>query len=134
MAAKPKTKTEKGFYEPYADFARNLRIWFIAYGIGAPVLFVSNQDVWRKISASGNGRLIAYLFLAGVAVQIIEAIVYKYAMWHLYVGELDRQQTKGWRYQLSDWVSESNELEIVFDLTTLVLFGVATVMVLDLFV
>src|SRR5207247_2726974 len=114
-----------GFYEAYAGFARNVRTWFIAYGIGAPVLFVSNAEIWKKISEHGDGRMIAYLFLAGVAVQIAAAMLYKTAMWYLYVSELDHHQAKGWRYQFSDRVSESYVLEMAFDVATLVLFGIA---------
>ncbi len=133
MPRKQKTLLEKGFYEAYAGFARNVRTWFIAYGIGAPVLFVSNPEAWRTISGSGDGRTIAYLFLAGVAVQIAVAILYKTAMWYLYVSELDHHQARGWRYRFSDWVSESYLLEMAFDSATLVLFGVATAKVLRLF-
>lgn len=46
-------KEETGFYEAYAGFARNLRIWFVAYGIGGPVLFLTNSEVWQKVSESG---------------------------------------------------------------------------------
>jgi len=132
MPGKQRPLHEKGFYEAYAGFARNVRTWFIAYGIGAPVLFVSNQELWKQIAGSGEGRTIAYLFLAGVAVQIAAAMIYKTAMWYLYVSELDRHRAKGWRYRLSDLVSESYLLEMGFDVATLVLFGVATFKVLQL--
>jgi hypothetical protein len=133
MARKPEASQEKGFYEAYAGFARNLRTWFIAYGIGAPVLFLSNKDAWARIASSGQGAQIAYLFLGGVAVQILAAIIYKTAMWYLYVSELDRHQAKGWRYRVSDWVSESYWLEMIFDVTTLVFFGIATFRTLQMF-
>jgi hypothetical protein len=130
---RPKPKQEGGFYEAYSGFARSLRTWFIAYGIGAPVLFLTNKDAWQKIAASGYGQDIAYLFLGGVAVQILAAIIYKTAMWYLYVSELDHHQASNWRYQLSDWVAESYWLEMLFDFTTLVFFGIATFRALQLF-
>src|SRR2546430_1820740 len=106
MARRTKALVEIGFYEAYAGFARNVRTWFIAYGIGAPVLFVSNPEVWKKISAAGDGQAIAYLFLAGVVVQIVEAMIYKTSMWYLYVSELEHHENvTGWRYKFSDWVS-----------------------------
>lgn len=133
---KPTSPQEIGFYEAYAGFARNVRTWFIAYGIGAPVLFVTNQEVWKRISGSGDGPAIAYLFLAGVAVQIVEAIIYKTAMWYLYMSELEQheeEEHKDWRYRSSDWISGSYALEMLFDVVTLALFGVATAKVLQLF-
>ena len=130
---KKASQEEKGFYKAYAGFAYNLRTWFIAYGIGAPVLFLSNKDAWDRIAVSGHAAQIAYLFLGGVAVQILEAIIYKTAMWYLYVSELDHLQAKGWRYRVSDWVSESYWLEMIFDVVTLVFFSVATVRTLQMF-
>ena len=47
-------KEEKGFYEAYKGFANNLRTWFLAYGIGAPVVLLSNEDSWSLISNSGS--------------------------------------------------------------------------------
>lgn len=133
-SARQKIKQESGFYEAYAGFARSLRTWFIAYGIGAPVLFLTNKEAWSLISASAQGRTIAYLFLAGVALQIVAAMIYKTAMWYLYVSELENHRASDWRVKVADWISENYWLEIiVFDLGALVLFGWATLKVLQLF-
>lgn len=31
---------DSGFYEPYAYFSKTVRAWFIAFGVGVPVLFL----------------------------------------------------------------------------------------------
>lgn len=132
-ANKADGKSDFGFYESYSGFARSLRIWFIAYGIGGPAIFLTNNDAWRTLAASGQGRSVAYLFLTGVAIQIMEALLYKTAMWYLYVGELAPGTRKRRVYKIADWLSESYMLEGLFDLATLVVFTLAALSVLSVF-
>jgi len=75
-------KEETGFDEAYLAFARTLRIWFVAYGIGVPVLILNQDKLLQKLLQSGHALGVARFFLAGVGVQILTAIVYKAAMWH----------------------------------------------------
>src|SRR5205809_8022604 len=82
-------KEESGFYEAYAGFARTLRTWFVAYGIGGPVIFLTNDTAAKRFQVSGSSRAVAYSFFAGVALQILAALLYKTAMWYLYRGELE---------------------------------------------
>ncbi len=130
----PGKREEADFYAPYGEFARNLRTWFIAYGVGAPALFIAQPELLSAVVASGSGRLLASLFLSGVAVQILVAIMYKGAMWYLYMGELDASVKAKKRYKVADWLSEAFWLELLFDLVTLVLFGVATALALEVIV
>lgn len=44
---------ECGFYEAYVGFARALRVGFIAYGIGGPAVFLTNEAAASKLIASG---------------------------------------------------------------------------------
>ncbi len=128
---KPSTPTrsgreETGFYEAYAGFARTLRAWFVAYGIGGPVLFVTNDTLSKKLTASGVTGTIAMLFLAGVGLQVLSALMYKGAMWYLYLGELNPEVRKLRRHGLSDWLSEAFWVELLLDVGTIVLFSIAT--------
>lgn len=123
-------REEAGFYKAYAEFAKTLRTWFIAYGIGAPALVLSNKDLWNIVKSSGSLLSIAVLFLLGVTFQVIEAFIYKTAMWHLYVGESDDSHKKTWWYRLSGTVSESYKLELFFDMGALAFFTLATILLL----
>ncbi len=123
-------RQESGFYEAYAGFARNLRIWFIAYGVGGPVVFLTNEAAGQALLASGPDRRIAYTVLAGVGLQILLALLYKTAMWYLYLGELDDSRKSWMLYKVSEWLSDSYWIELVSDAATLVLFGWATLDVL----
>jgi hypothetical protein len=74
-------KEEVGFYEAYAGFARTLRTWFVAYGIGGPVLFLTNDNAAKTFRGAPSAHLIAYSFLSGVLLQILAALLSKTAMW-----------------------------------------------------
>jgi uncharacterized membrane protein YGL010W len=119
-------REEAGFYPAYADFSRNVRTWFIAYGIGAPVLLLTTDSAIARLSASGQAKFISILFLTGVAVQILTALLYKSAMWYLYIGELRPDFRTSRRHKCADWISESHILELALDLITIGCFGIAT--------
>lgn len=114
------------FKEPYREFAKLLRTWLVAYGIGVPVLFASQDKLADRIAASGYGRQIILLFLTGVAIQIAAAFLYKSAMWYLYCGEVTPEICSGRRYKIADWISMQYWLELIFDLSAVTLFVVGT--------
>lgn len=123
----PTDKDDAGFFQPYAEFAKNLRTWFLAYGVGAPVLLISNQTAWTSVKDAGQIRLVSILFLLGVAIQITQALVYKHTMWHLYAGELSENHKKSDWHKVACWISESYPLELIIDLATMTLFITATI-------
>lgn len=115
-------RQESGFYEAYAGFAGNLRTWFIAFGIGAPVVLLSQDHAWSAISRSGKGSMLAALFFGGVAVQVFAGLMYKTVMWYLYIGELKPEFQKTTRHGIADWLSESYLIEVLLDIATAALF------------
>jgi hypothetical protein len=114
------------YFECYAEFAKTLRTWFIAYGIGAPILFLSNDTLWGMIKSSEHIRLIGFLFLAGVFIQVLEALLYKNAMWYLYKGEENPKIKNKARYKAFYNISEYYWLEVLFDMLTLICFVAGT--------
>ena len=118
---------ESEFYEPYSAFARMQRGWFLAYGVAAPALFVSSEPIAQAIIDSGRVPWIVGLFLGGVLFQVIEMLIYKYAMWNLYMDESysDCQREKG--TPCSSWIAESVWLMVVSDVLTLGLYIAGTV-------
>ena len=125
---------ETGFSYSYVEFAKTLRTWFVAYGIGAPVLALNQESLRNALTSSGSAKQIAWCFLAGVGVQILAAFTYKVAMWYLYMGELDPEFCATRRYRISEMVSVALWLEVLFDAGTLGLFAWATFRVLDVLV
>lgn len=98
----------------------------MAYGIGAPVLILSQEKLADRVTHSGSAKFLATLFLLGVGVQVFQAIIYKIAMWYLYIAELKPALLATKRFKISDYVSEALWLELIFDGVTVLLFGWAT--------
>ena len=124
---RPAAKDETGYDEPYLVFARTLRTWFVAYGIGVPVVFLNQDKLLDRLLRSGHARLIAGCFLGGVAVQIGTTIVYKAAMWHLYRAEYQPAVKRTRLFPFFAWVSDAFWLEFLLDALTLALFAFGTV-------
>jgi hypothetical protein len=120
------TPDSAGYYAVYEEHARTLRTWLVAYGIGGPVLILSQEAVWKQITKIGSLPLIAKLFLGGVVLQVVLAAVNKSAMWALYCGEVDREYAKTKRYKVGSWLSERYIIDLALDLSSMVLFAWAT--------
>ena len=131
-----KTPTEeKGFFEPYSLYARTLRTWFVAYGIGGPAVVITHPDALSVVSKAGSVGVIGWLFLAGVAAQILVAFLNKVAMWYVYYGrEVEQSFSTTRRYRLAEWFSEQFWFDIVMDLASILAFSISTVMLFRAFV
>jgi len=119
---------EQGFYAAYEEHTKTLRTWLVAYGIGAPVLFLTQPTLMATLKASGEGKIIGILFLTGVGIQVILAALNKTIMWRLYSAELDREKVNkgGLVLRVCDWLSEKYLIDFIADLATILLFAAAT--------
>jgi hypothetical protein len=120
---------QQEYLASYLEYAKTLRAWFVAYGVGAPALFLVNKDVYNSLNAAGNAKTIALLFISAAALQVLLALVNKATMWGVYYGELNPEVKEAKLYRTAHWVSEAFWLDLVIDTATLALFGVATLMV-----
>ncbi len=114
------------YLEAYGEHARILRSWLVAYGIGAPVLLMTNDAFALAVQDSNNARLIAGCFLAGVALQVGLSAVNKALMWGLYYGEITPAFKKVVWYRIAHWLSERYWTDLLIDVLTIGLFIVAT--------
>ena len=128
------TQTDRdGHYNTYFSYATILRAWFVAYGIGGPVLFLTQSEIAAAISQSGWATFVIVLFLLGVSFQIVVAIVNKWVNWHLYFdpdpATSTRPKLRAWAYAMSNkfW------FDVVCDVGSVVAFGLATLTVLLIF-
>lgn len=120
-----------GHYSAYEEHAKTLRAWLVAYGIGGPVLIVTQEPVWRKLASSGHLRTTAVLFLLGVALQVLLAALNKSAMWACYFGELEPDFKRRRRYRFAHWLAERYSIDLICDLSAICLFGAATYLAFD---
>lgn len=114
------------YLEAYGEHARILRSWLVAYGIGAPVLLMTNDAFAVAVQESKSAQLIAGFFLAGVALQVVLSAVNKASMWGLYYGEITPSFKKVVWYRVAHWLSERFWTDLLIDMVTMGVFVLAT--------
>jgi hypothetical protein len=119
------------FYEPYTYFARTLRGWLVAYGLGVPLLVASQAELTRKLVSTGVAKHVVLVFLTGVLIQILTAFLYKYAIWMLHLGETKSIPKSSRRYQVSLSFYRLLWPTVLFDVSTIALFVWPTFIVLS---
>ncbi|SDR10819.1 hypothetical protein [Pseudoxanthomonas sp. CF125] len=133
----------QGHFANYAEYSKTFRAWMVAYGIGGPVLFLLNKDAPQAIAASPNVAWIVGLFLTGVVLQILLALLNKWAAWHMYRGalamHLDQQgdtecdyhnlskSYRRWRF-----INKQSWIDYGVDLVSVMAFSIATWLVLSI--
>ncbi len=125
----PIESVDSELYAPYEWHATTLRAWLVAYGIGAPALLLTQEPLYNKLLQSGNARIIAYLFLLGVALQVFMAFWNKSIMWICHYGETKKEFKISRIYKCADPLSELYIIDFLCDLGSILLFASATVWV-----
>ena len=113
----------QNFYKYYSNL---LRTWLVAYGIGGPVILLTNDHLWAKVIEAGNQTIIGIMFLSGVGLQVFLAFLNKSLMWNLYFGYVSPGFRDKWPHRLSDKLSEQYWIDILIDGISIGLMAVAT--------
>lgn len=71
-------------YANYAEYNKALRTWFVSFGLGALVLFMLHPDFVELLDLTGNFHWVLGCFLIGCAIQVLIALINKFAAWHNY--------------------------------------------------
>jgi hypothetical protein len=117
---------QDNLFADYDEFAKVLRTWFVAYGIGGPVLLLTNDKVREKIAASGWSRCIASAFLFGVGLQILLAIFNKSALWFCYLATRHPERSDRLIYRIANWFAYDFWIDFLIDIMSLAALGWAT--------
>ena len=127
-------RSQKGdHFQNYADYSRTLRAWLVAYGIGGPVLFVTNQTVATRVASSNHANLIISAFLLGVGLQILLALINKWGAWYMYRGAGDPEYQKSLPYRCWDTINSWSWFDFLIDVFSLLAFITATWKVFNIF-
>jgi hypothetical protein len=121
-------KAASEYFEVFSSLSKTLRTWFVAYGIGAPVLFLEHDAVRQTLSRSNQAGSILRLFLAGVVLQVMITAVNKTIMWIRYDDEVrddTAHSARRW-VRFANWLSEQYWLDLLVDVVTLGCFARAT--------
>ncbi len=65
------------YFNAYAELSKTLRTWLVAYGIGAPIVLLTNAGFSGAIRKAGDSKYVAGAFLLGVAAQVALAAINK---------------------------------------------------------
>jgi hypothetical protein len=115
------------FYKPYEEHAKALRTWLVAYGVGAPVLLLTNEHLSKTFAAAADSRWVALAFLGGGALQVLLAALNKTLMWACYFGAKHPEYADSkLRFKVAYWISEQFWIDLIVDAASLTLFGWAT--------
>jgi len=127
---KSKEKYEKGFYAAYASLAQTFRGWLVAYGIGAPVLFLSHDTVMRSVKTMPDASYVVLAYLIGSLLQVSLVWLYKLTMWWAYLEEMDTISEDSARYKFVNWFTNTVWIEGIVDCLTICMFVYATARIL----
>jgi len=95
---------ESDYADAYKTFSRTLRAWLVAYGIGAPVLLVSQESVAVKLAGFDETRTIVWIFLVGVGIQILSTFLYKITLGYLFLNQRDELPSQTLMFRISRWI------------------------------
>ncbi len=120
------TATASELFKVYEEYSKTLRTWLVAYGIGAPVLFLTNERLSKALFGSGQTRFIASWFLTGVILQVFLAVLNKNLMWACYYREEKPELKSSYLFNCADRLSRQYWLDLLVDSATMIVFAVAT--------
>ncbi len=114
------------YFDAYKEHSTTLRTWLVAYGIGAPVLFMTNDKLVDRFSHAADSKLIAGLFLTGVVLQVLLAVMNKAVNWASYFAEGHEERKKEWCFKFACWFCDQFWVDMLLDIASLGFFAVAT--------
>lgn len=132
--SKNKNVNGDGHFGVYQEYAKNLRTWFVAYGIGGPALFLTQSDLSTRLADSGLARTVVALFCSGTAFQILLSLINKWCQWTLYRGETAKHRMNTRAYEFWREVSNMPSIDWICDIGSLICFTIATVILIIVFI
>ena len=119
-------ESAESFYSSYEHYGNSLRLWLVSYGIGAPVLFISNKDLYATVSKIDAINCIVFLFLLASFAQIINALINKWCNWYNYAFEARLRKKDGKTYKIVCAICNASWYDWVTDLVSVLLLCWAT--------
>jgi hypothetical protein len=116
-------KVAANSFAAYADYNRTLRTWLVAFGIGGPALFMTNNDIAKRLAATSGLRDVVALFLFGTGAQILGALINKAANWYVYQAYCAGGVRGTWKHRCSEWLTPHFWIDVALDLLTILVFG-----------
>lgn len=121
-------KKKEAYFKVYQEYNLILRAWFVSFGVGAPAIFLINDNLYNKLIAlKAVLPWIIYPFLLGLFLQVFITFINKTINWSIYFGEEKESFKSSCLYKFSDWISEKYLFDFGFDLITIAAFSIAII-------
>lgn len=131
---RPEPETAKDLFAHYSEYNKVVRAWFVTFGIGGPTLFLLNSEIARRLTESRMLTWVTILFLIGCALQIFNAVLNKFCALNEYSGVAYPEKTLTRSYKILARVNRMNWIDVVCDVVCFIVFAVAVIIVLPIFV
>jgi hypothetical protein len=122
----PAEDGDKELYSVYEDYAKTLRTWLVAYGIGLPAVILARKELFDALQSHAGFATIVLLLLLGTATQILLAFFNKWAAWLRFAWLDDPERAGSKLLRFANWYSNQFWIDMVLELTTLGCFAYAT--------
>ncbi len=116
-------KIATGSFAAYSEYNKTLRTWLVAFGIGGPALFMTNDAIAKRLAAVGTLKMVVALFLAGVGVQVIGALLNKACNWYVYQAYSPGGVKGTLRHRCAEWLTSHFWIDVFLDLVSISVFG-----------
>lgn len=118
------------YLTPYLEHSKTLRTWFVAYGIGGPILFASQKLLIEKLIDYNCIKSVVTMMLFGTLLQILLTFISKMTSYQFYLSEIYDPHVLTRMHRLSINISKHYHwLLPLIDFITIILFVWATVLV-----
>ena len=120
-------------HKSYQEYNKALRTWFVAFGIGGPVLLLTRDSMLLKLSIKMMLKPVVLLFIFGAAVQIFIALINKIECWYCYYADLNEEYSKTKFGRFMVWLDNQFWIDILCDIITIVSYLIAIILIFHVY-
>lgn len=120
-------KLRKEYFALYSEYNKSLRAWFVAFGVGLPVVYITSKEARDYLSSLEGHNIVIVCFIIAMCLQIIIAFLNKYISWCGYRNEGDivnKKETGDFILWVRSW-ENAIWIDFVFDALALAFFGIS---------
>ena len=121
-------------HKSYQEYNKALRTWFVAFGIGGPVLLLTRDSMLLKLSTKMLLKPVALLFILGAAVQIFIALINKIECWYCYYADVNEEYSKTKFGRFMIWLDNQFWIDILCDIITIVSYLIAIILIFHVYI
>ncbi|MCX6818129.1 MAG: hypothetical protein NTU57_04700 [Candidatus Aenigmarchaeota archaeon] len=130
MKKHDENKEMESHLKQYNIYAGNLRNWFVGYGIGALVLFITQKEFFSTLSLSEKNSILISIAI-GIFLQIFISMWNKYTQWLSY-QQIHRSLVNSKLHKIAGRITRVWQIDFICDALTLIAFAYALIVALKI--